>query len=92
MEIVLLSLRRDMADVNRTDIARMTDDELDKFIESGTSVRHAEWGFAVEERQRRQLARLAKLHPIIWWTFVVATLSLFVCVIGYWDQIVRLFR
>jgi hypothetical protein len=54
---------------------------------------------AVAELQRRELkqigsevARLKRPHPVVWWTFIVATLTLIVCAIGYWDQIVRLFR
>jgi hypothetical protein len=33
------------------------------------------------------IARLEKPHWIIRWTLVVASLTLIVCVIGYWEQI-----
>ena len=45
-----------------------------------------------QERQRRQLESLQKPHWIVRWTLVVAVLTLVVCVIGYWDQIVRFVR
>jgi hypothetical protein len=41
---------------------------------------------------KRSVDRLAKPHHLLWWTFAVAFLTFVVCVIGYWDQIVRLLR
>ena len=41
---------------------------------------------------KQSVDRLAKPHHLLWWTFVVAFLTLVVCVIGYWDQIIRLLR
>ena len=45
-----------------------------------------------QERQRRQLESLKKPHWIVRWTLVISALTLVVCVIGYWDQIVRFVR
>ena len=42
-------------------------------------------------RLKASVDRLLKPHPLVWWTFTVALLTLIVCVIGYWDQIARLF-
>ena len=36
--------------------------------------------------------RLLKPNRLLWWTFWVAVLTLVVCVIGYWDQIIRAIR
>lgn len=41
---------------------------------------------------KQSLERLSEPHGLLWWTFAVALLTLIVCVIGYWDQIVRLLR
>jgi hypothetical protein len=45
-----------------------------------------------QKRLKESVDRLSKPHCLIWWTFLVALLTLIVCVIGYWDQIVRLIR
>ena len=55
------------------------------------SVRHQAM-VAEQQRLKDSVDRLAKPHRLLWWTFVVTSLTLIVCVIGYWDQIVRLIR
>jgi hypothetical protein len=41
---------------------------------------------------KRSVDQLSHPHRLLWWTFAVALLTLVVCVIGYWDQILRLLR
>ena len=52
------------------------------------------WAVAEIEYRNVQVSihRAAKPHWVAWATFVVAVLTFLVCMIGYWDQIVRLFR
>lgn len=84
--------------IGQDDVRKHSDEELERRI------LHAGWGgphytALIQERQRRQLQKLQsemgslkKPHPVMWWTLAVAVLTLIVCVIGYWDQIKRLFQ
>lgn len=47
---------------------------------------------ATAQRERLHFDLLGKRHRLNWWILGVATLTFVVCVIGYWDQIVRLLR
>lgn len=70
------------------DLRNITDEELEERI-AGTNgpAIHA----AVAERQRRQhersVARLAKPHPVVWWAFAVAVLSMIFAAVAAWPVI-----
>ena len=70
-----------MNDPTREEITRMSDESLDKFIESGPGPGKKDWDFAVEERQRRKLDRLANPHWVVWATFVVGAIAAIAAVI-----------
>ena len=73
------------------DVSKLSPEKLE------AELAKADWGSPhfialSQERQRRQLDDLKKPHRLLWWTFVVALLTLIVSVIGYWDQIARLLQ
>jgi hypothetical protein len=48
--------------------------------------------FQTQKDLKESVDHLAKPHWIVRWTLLVAILTLFVCVIGYWTEIARFFR
>ena len=73
---------------------RATDNGIlsQEWIHTQVTKEFAELLVVVAEEHMEASARMAKPHCLLWWTFAVAFLTFVVCVIGYWDQIVRLLQ
>jgi hypothetical protein len=74
--------------------ARLTDGQLEELRQQGNwrESHFVEYQTRQLQNLKESVDRLAKPHRLLWWTFGVAGLTLIVCVIGYLDQIARLFR
>jgi hypothetical protein len=84
--------------MGQDDVRKHSDEELEhQILHAGWNSPH--YTALIQERQRRhwerlqsEITALKKPHPAVWWTLVVAVLTLIVCLIGYWDQIIRFLR
>ena len=83
-----------MANLERPYIG-YTDEQIDKMLRE-FAANDPRRGSVVYEREQRELAaaihRTSRPHLVVWATFVVTVLTLLVCIIGYWPQVVQFVR
>src|SRR3989442_8452985 len=78
-------------ETHRDWISKASVQDLDEYLVRFGHIENL-YRMATSQREHLHFDLLSKPHRLIWWTFWVASLTLIVCVIGYWDQIVRLLR
>ena len=77
-EALHISSKREL----RAWLRNASDVDLDDYI-NGVSASNNFWIYATQERQRRQLQKLAKPHWSIIWTFWLVVLALIISILAW---------
>jgi hypothetical protein len=67
-------------------ILELGDEQLDELI-NNTSASNNLWEYALQERRKREFKATQKLHPVVWWSFGVAAISMVFAAIAAWPVI-----